>query len=63
MGAKIVRFSDYESAYKPRMPSDEPALVIILPVIRVERYAPDARPMRTTQRRRLARHMKDIEDA
>ncbi len=67
MTAKIVRFSDYEAAYKPRLPSEESALVIILPVIRIERYD-DAiasvmgRPMRAGQRQRLARHMKDIED-
>lgn len=59
--AEIVRFCDFAAPWTAPAPRTEPALVIVLPVIRIERY--DLTPARRDpQRRRLARHLKDIED-
>lgn len=60
--SKIVRFADYEPRYRPAVQQEESALVIVLPVIRIERYADLAPPERRRQRKRLRRHIGKTED-
>ena len=49
--AEVIRFSDYErksrdaDAVSPRDPADS-AIIIVLPVIRLERYAEPSAPAR-----------------
>lgn len=37
MDATVIRFSDFEAPKRERQPPEEPAEVITLPVIRIER--------------------------
>ena len=62
--ADVIRFADYGPRYRPVVRQEESALVIVLPVIRIERYAdPGAEgPERKRQRKRLRRHIGKTED-
>jgi hypothetical protein len=58
MTGKIIRFSDYDPLPRSRVRTEENALIIVLPVIRIERFddaiAPVmGRPMRPGFARRL----------
>jgi hypothetical protein len=60
--ADVIRFADYGPRYRPVVRQEESALVIVLPVIRIERYADPAPPERERQRKRLRRHIGKTED-
>lgn len=64
--ADIIRFADYGPRYRPVVHNEESALIIVLPVIRIERYAVEygGRMAGKTekQRQRLRRHIGKTED-
>jgi hypothetical protein len=60
--ADVIRFSDHEPRYRLAVRQEESALIIVLPVIRIERYADPAPPERKRQRKRLRRHIGKTED-
>lgn len=50
MSATILRFCDYEREPRPRLVPRDDAIIIILPVVRIERYAePEPRARKRKQ--------------
>lgn len=46
MSDNVIRFADYEKRQQKELPID-PATIIVLPVIRVERNEPEPTPPKT----------------
>lgn len=60
MSAQVVRFRDYERRYERRVDRNpaEPVVIIVLPVVRIERAAHDETCYVPGRRRRRARRLK-----